>query len=382
MASPTLIDRVRHQLVLRAVDPTPARVAAVLREDGVVLGDDAVLALVQTLRDDIAGAGPLERWMRASGVTDVLVNGPGEVWVDAGAGLQRVDAGFPTDEAVRRLAQRLAASAGRRLDDASPFIDARLPDGSRLHAILPPIAREGTCISLRIPRRQAFTLDELVRLGTMDDTIAAWLRSLIRARMSFLISGGTGSGKTTILSTLLGECAPSERLLIVEDSTELRPDHPHVVRLESRPANAEGAGGVNLRDLVRQALRMRPDRVIVGEVRGAETLDLLSALNTGHEGGCGTIHANSAMDVPARVEALGMTAGLPREAVRALLVCGLDAVIHLAKDSGQRRVQSLAMFVEDEMCEALVWNGSGYQPGPAYARLRDRLSAWCPPQGE
>ena len=373
MMSTTLINRVRHQLVLRAVDPTPARVAAVLREDGVVLGDDAVLAMVQTLRDEIAGAGPLEQWLRVEGVTDVLVNGADEVWVDCGSGLTRIDVQFPDDDAVRRLAQRLAASAGRRLDDSSPFVDARLPDGSRLHAVLPPIARDGTCISLRVPRRQSFTLGELSRSRTVDATMVNILRAVVRARLSFLISGGTGSGKTTILSALLAECGSSERLVIVEDSTELRPDHPHLVRLESRPANAEGAGAVTLRDLVRQALRMRPDRIVVGEVRGSEILDLLSALNTGHEGGCGTIHANSARDVPARVQALGMTAGIPGDAVHALLACGLDLVIHLSRAGTVRRVETVALFVDGVMIDALTFQNDRYQRGPGYEHLLSRL---------
>jgi pilus assembly protein CpaF len=376
MMSTSLINRVRHQLVLRAVDPTPARVAAVLREEGVVLGDDAVLAMVQTLRDEIAGAGPLELWLRTEGVTDVLVNGANEVWVDCGSGLDQIDVKFPDDAAVRRLAQQLAASAGRRLDDASPFVDARLPDGSRLHAVLPPIARDGTCISLRIPRRQSFTLSELTRCRTVDTTMANILRAVIYARMSFLISGGTGSGKTTILSALLAECDPGERLVIVEDSTELQPDHPHVVRLESRPANAEGVGAVALRDLVRQALRMRPDRIVVGEVRGTEILDLLSALNTGHEGGCGTIHANSARDVPARVQALGMSAGIPGDAVHALLSCGLDLVIHLSRSGGARQVETVAIFHDGVMADALTFRHDRYVHGPGYEHLISRLRPW------
>jgi len=374
--STSLINRVRHQLVLRAVDPTPARVAAVLREDGVVLGDDAVLAMVQTLRDEIAGAGPLEQWLRTEGVTDVLVNGADEVWVDCGSGLTQVDAQFTDDLAVRFLAQRLAASAGRRLDDSSPFVDARLSDGTRLHAVLPPIARDGTCISLRVPRRQTFTLAELTRGRTVDATMANILRAVIRARLSFLISGGTGSGKTTILAALLAECDPSERLIIVEDSTELQPNHPHVVRLESRPPNAEGAGGVTLRDLVRQSLRMRPDRIVVGEVRGMEILDLLSALNTGHEGGCGTIHANSAHDVPARVQALGLTAGIPSDAINALLISGLDLVIHLSRPDGIRQLETVAVFCDGVLTDALTLRNDRYERGPGYECLISRLRPW------
>ncbi|CAM5674721.1 hypothetical protein SALBM311S_00132 [Streptomyces alboniger] len=206
---------------------------------------------------------------------------------------------FTDAAAVRRLAQRLAAVAGRRLDDARPWVDARLPDGTRLHAVLPPVAVGCACLSLRVVRPRAFTLDELVAAGTVPPGGDRVLRALIDARLSFLISGGTGSGKTTLLSALLGLVGPDERIVLAEDSAELRPEHPHVVRLESRPANQEGAGLVTLQDLVRQALRMRPDRLVVGEVRGPEVVHLLAALNTGHEGGCGTVHANAAADVPA-----------------------------------------------------------------------------------
>jgi pilus assembly protein CpaF len=334
----TLLDRVRTRLVAHEGDATPTRVAAALRAEGLVLGDDAVLDLVQTLRQDLVGAGPLEPLIRAPGTTDVIVNGPREVWVDRGRGLELTDVVFGAEPDVRRLAQRLAASAGRRLDDAAPFVDARLPSGARLHCVIPPISAGGTLISLRIPQRRAFTLDDLVARGTFDHGGAAILRAMIAARLAFLVSGGTGSGKTTVLSSLLSLMPPDQRLVIVEDSTELDPDHPHVVRMQARTANVEGAGTVSLRDLVRQALRMRPDRLVLGEVRGAEVVDLLAAMNTGHEGGAGTVHANSAADVPARLEALGLTAGLDRLAVHALMGAGIDAVLHLGRDDGGRRV--------------------------------------------
>ena len=210
---------------------------------------------------------------------------------------------------MRRLAQRLAGMAGRRLDDSAPFADLRLPDGSRCHAVLAPVSRPGTSISLRVPPARAFTLDELLDAGTLTPGGAELLQALVAARVAFLVSGGTGSGKTTLLAALLSLVDPAERLVLVEDASELRPDHPHVVALEGRPANVEGAGAIDLRTLVRQALRMRPDRLVVGEVRGAEVVDLLAALNTGHDGGCGTLHANSAVDVPARLEALALAAG-------------------------------------------------------------------------
>ena len=332
MSTP-LLDRVRSRLIEAHADATPTRVASALRAEGVVLGDDAVLGLVESLRQELVGAGPLEPLLRTGEVT-----GPSNVWIDRGNGLELTDVVFRSDDEVRKLAQRLASSVGRRLDDSTPFVDARLPDGSRLHAAIPPIAVEGTLISIRVPQRRAFTLDELIATGSIDATGAQWLRSLIDQRLAFVISGGTGSGKTTILSALLGLVSADERIVMIEDSPELMPNHLHAVRLQSRVANVEGAGLITMRDLVRQALRMRPDRIVVGEVRGAEVVELLTALNTGHEGGCGTVHANSAADVPARLEALGLTAGLDRLAVHALVAAGLDAVLHLQRDSNGKRV--------------------------------------------
>jgi pilus assembly protein CpaF len=278
-------------------------------------------------------------------VTDVLVNGPEAVYLDRGAGLERTGVRFPDDAAVRRLAQRLAGSVGRRLDDATPYVDLRLPDGSRFHAVLAPLARPGTVISLRVPRGAVFTLAELVERRTLTEAGATLLRRLVESRVAFLVSGGTGSGKTTLLSALLSLVDPRHRMVVVEDASELRPDHPHVVGLEARPANVEGAGAVPMRVLVRQALRMRPDRLVVGEVRGDEVTDLLQAMNTGHEGGCGTLHANSAADVPARVEALAMAAGMPQAAVHSQLASAVDAVVHLGRGAdGQRRVTEVAVL--------------------------------------
>jgi pilus assembly protein CpaF len=342
-----LADAVRERLVgAGAAMPTAADVAAAVRAEGAVLGDAEVLSLADRLRADLVGAGPLEPLLRDPRVTDVLVNGPEEVWLDAGDGLVRVNMRFPGETALRRLAQRLAALAGRRLDDAAPYADARLPGGIRLHAVLPPIAPGGTCLSLRLPRRRAFTLDELIGAGTIPSTGADLLAGLVAARIAFLVTGGTGTGKTTLLSSMLSLVDPGERLVLVEDSAELRPDHHHVVRLEARPPNVEGMGGITLDDLLRQALRMRPDRLVVGEVRGREVVVLLSALNTGHEGGCGTLHANAAADVPARLEALACAAGLSRDAVHSQLAAALDVVVHLARDpgGGRRRVTEVCLL--------------------------------------
>ncbi len=342
-----LTDAVRGRLAgAGPAVPTAADVAAAVRAEGGVLGDAELLTLAERLRADLVGAGPLEPLLRDPAVTDVLVNGPAEVWVDAGSGLARANVRFSGEPAVRRLAQRLAAAAGRRLDDAAPYADARLPGGVRLHAVLPPIAPDGTCLSLRLPSRRAFTLDELVGAGTVPPVGAALLSGLVAKRAAFLITGGTGTGKTTLLSSALSMVDPGERLVLVEDSAELAPAHPHVVRLEARPPNVEGAGGVTLHDLVRQALRMRPDRLVVGEVRGSEVVALLAALNTGHEGGCGTLHANAAADVPARLEALACAAGLSRDAVHSQLAAALDVVIHLAREpgGGPRRVAEICLL--------------------------------------
>lgn len=340
--SAALLDAVRLHLADQGGEPTPARVAAALRAQGRLLGDAEVLEVVAALRSELVGAGPLEPLLADPHVTDILVNAPDRVWIDRGRGLERSDVRFSDTAAVRRLAQRLATTAGRRLDDARPWVDARLPDGTRLHAVLPPVVVGSPCLSLRVVRARAFTLGELVAAGTLDTGTAALLRAVLDARLSFMISGGTGSGKTTLLSCLLGLVDPAARIVLAEDSAELRPDHPHVVRLETRPANQEGAGQVTLRDLVRQALRMRPDRLVVGEVRGAEVLDLLGALNTGHEGGCGTVHANAATDVPARLEALGSAAGLDRAALHSQLAAALSVVVHLVRDgSGRRRVAEI-----------------------------------------
>jgi pilus assembly protein CpaF len=341
-----LSDAVRGRLANAGGDPTTGQVAAALRAEERLLGDREVLALADELRAEFVGAGPLEPLLRSPDVTDVLVNGPDEVWVDAGAGLVRTSTRFRDEATLRRLAQRLTAAAGRRLDDASPCADARLPGGVRLHAVLPPISPNGTCLSLRLPRRRVFTLEELVAAEAIPPDGAELLAAIVAARVAFLVTGGTGTGKTTLLSCLLTLADSRERLVLVEDSAELSPDHPHVVRLEARPPNVEGAGGVTLHDLVRQALRMRPDRLVVGEVRGSEVVVLLSALNTGHEGGCGTLHANRANDVPARLEALACAAGLSREAVHSQIAAALDIVVHLVREpaGGRRRIAEICLL--------------------------------------
>ncbi|MGZ5398914.1 MAG: TadA family conjugal transfer-associated ATPase [Nocardioides sp.] len=339
-----LVELVRERLVRDPGSLTPHRVAVALRAAGRPVGDATVLAVHDALRRDVVGAGPLEPLLVLPGVTDVLVNGADAVFVDCGGGLELTDVTFPHEESVRRLAQRLAAGAGRRLDDATPYVDARLADGTRCHAVLAPVARPGTTVSLRVPSRRVLDLDALVAARTLTGEGARLLSSIVSRRLAFLVTGGTGVGKTTLLAGLLSRVDPAERLVLVEDASELRPDHPHVVALEARPANLEGAGEVTVRTLVRQALRMRPDRLVVGEVRDGTVTDLLAALNTGHDGGCGTLHANSAADVPARIEALALAAGWSREATHSQLASALDVVVHLGRaDDGRRVLREVAV---------------------------------------
>ncbi|MDT0413148.1 MULTISPECIES: TadA family conjugal transfer-associated ATPase [Streptomyces] len=374
-----LLDGVRRWLAERGAEPTPAKVALAVREQGGVLGDSEVLRFTHLLRCELIGAGPLEPLLADPEVTDVLVSAPDRVWVERGGGLELSGVRFADAAAVRRLAQRLAAVAGRRLDDAHPWVDARLPDGTRLHAVLPPVAVGSACLSLRVVRPRAFTLAELTAAGTIPPGGDTVLRALVAGRLSFLVSGGTGTGKTTLLSALLGLAGPTERLVLAEDSAELRPAHPHVVRLETRPANQEGAGRVTLQDLVRQALRMRPDRLVVGEVRGAEVVHLLAALNTGHEGGCCTVHANTASDVPARLEALGTAAGLDRAALHSQVTAALSVVLHLARDSaGRRRIAEIRVIARDPAglvttVPALRWGEEAFVREEGWPRLRELL---------
>ncbi len=377
-----IVDRVRRRLASSGLSPSRPAVAGFVRaESGGLLTDAHLLQLVREAEDEMSGAGAVEPLLRDPEVTDVLVNGPEEVWIDRGSGLERAAVRFADDAAVRRLAARLAAAAGRRLDDSAPWVDASLPDGTRLHAILPPVSVGATRLSLRVLRPRAFGMDDLIVAGTVTEQSRMLLTDIVRGRLAFLFSGGTGSGKTTLLSTLLGLVDPAERIVLVEDAAELRPRHPHVVRLVARPPNVEGTGQVSLQDLVRQALRMRPDRLIVGETRGAEVADLLAALNTGHDGGAGTVHANSAAEVPTRMEALGALAGLSRDAIQGQLVAAVDAVIHLRRDrAGVRRVHEIGLLRRDgdgvTVLPAWRRDGAECEAGPRLrALLAERVEA-------
>lgn len=348
MSTPDLVARVRDRLATNGTAITRAEVARAIREESGIAGHDDILVATDRMTQELVGAGPLEPLLRAPGTTDILVTAPDQVWCDGNDGLHRTDITFPDEEAVRRLAQRLALACGRRLDDAQPFVDAWLPGRVRLHAVLPPIAAGGTCISLRVLRPAGHDLDSLRTLGTFDDTVHHTLKAIVEARLAFVITGGTGAGKTSLLNALLAEVDAHERIVCVEDAAELAPNHPQFVRLIARPPNVEGAGEVTLADLVRQGLRMRPDRLIVGEVRGAEVCDLLTALNTGHDGGAGTVHANSPAEVPARMEALAALGGLPRAALHSQLSAAFHVVLHLRRErDGTRRLTDVGVFDRD-----------------------------------
>lgn len=348
MSTSDLVDRVRGRLASSGTAITRAEVARAVREESGLAGHDDILVATDRMTQEFVGAGPLEPLLRAPGTTDVLVTAPDQVWCDGVDGLRRTDIAFPDEESVRRLAQRLALACGRRLDDAQPFVDAWLPGRVRLHAVLPPIAASGTCISLRVLRQAGHDLAALRELGAFDDTVHRTLGAIVEARLAFVITGGTGAGKTSLLNALLGEVSPHERIVCVEDAGELAPNHPQFVRLIARPPNVEGAGEVTLADLVRQGLRMRPDRLIVGEVRGSEVCDLLNALNTGHDGGAGTVHANSPAEVPARMEALAALGGLSRSALHSQLSAAFHVVLHMRRErDGTRRLTDVGVFDRD-----------------------------------
>lgn len=386
--SGSLIERVRERLAGEAGPLGPAVVAAAIRaESGGMLGDTEVLANLRVLQTELTGAGILDPLLCADGTTDVLVTAPDAVWVDDGTALRRTEIRFADEAAVRRLAQRLALAAGRRLDDAQPWVDGELTGiGAggltvRLHAVLPPVAAAGTCLSLRVLRPASQDLAALTAAGAIDPAAAALVTEIIDARLAFLVSGGTGAGKTTLLAAMLGAVPAGERIVCVEDAAELAPRHPHLVKLVARCANVEGVGEVPVRELVRQALRMRPDRIVVGEVRGAEVVDLLAALNTGHDGGAGTVHANNPGEVPARLEALGALGGLDRAALHSQLAAAVQVLLHVERDrAGRRRLSEIAALHNDhgQVRAVTVWHADRgmTDAAPRLQRLlRDRMPA-------
>jgi pilus assembly protein CpaF len=331
-----------------ALGPLPEAVRELVEEDAAILEPDTRARLCELILREAVGLGPLEELLADPAVEEVMVNGHDRVYVERGGRIELVDVRFPSEQSLRDAIERILTPLGRRVDELSPMVDARLEDGSRVHVVIPPLAVDGPSLSIRRFSAVRSGPRELVELGTLTSELHDELAAAVSARRSILVSGGTGSGKTTLLNALSAFIEETERVVTIEDAAELRLRQPHVVRLESRPANVEGRGLVTIRDLLRGALRMRPDRIVIGEVRGGEALDLLMALNTGHEGALSTVHANSPEDALRRIETLALMAGvgLPHEAIREQLGRGLDLVIHLARLSdGSRRVVEVAEVV-------------------------------------
>jgi pilus assembly protein CpaF len=326
----------------------PEAVAGLVEREAAVLSPPARARIADLILRDTVGLGPLEDLMADPRVEEVMVNGPDEVYIERAGRIERTEVSFASERALRDVIERIMTPLGRRVDELSPMVDARLDDGSRVNVVIPPLAVGGASLSIRRFAAARPGPDELVASGSLTPEARDMLEAAVRARRSILISGGTGSGKTTLLNALSSYIGPDERVVTIEDAAELALRQPHVVRLETRPASVEGRGEVTIRDLLRNALRMRPDRIVIGEVRGAEALDLLTALNTGHDGALSTLHANSPEDSLRRLETLSLMAGvgLPHDAIREQVARGIEIVVHLARaGDGSRRVVEIAEVV-------------------------------------
>src|SRR6266480_3129333 len=333
------------QLFNTNMEPSSLR-ERVTAEIGTRLADETGISkddrdrIASEIADDILGHGPLERLLADDSVSEIMVNGPHDIWVERQGRLYETSVEFNDESHLRRIINKMVAQVGRRIDESSPMVDARLPDGSRVNAVIPPLSLSGPLVTIRKFSNKRLDLTELVRLGTLSTDTVDFLNRCVLGELNVLISGGTGSGKTTLLNAL----SAAERIVTIEDAAELQLKQAHVLRLESRPKNIEGSGEVTIRALVRNALRMRPDRIIVGEVRGAESLDMLQAMNTGHDGSLTTVHANSPRDALARIETMVLMAGydLPLRAIRQQVASALDLIIHLERFAdGSRRVSAI-----------------------------------------
>jgi pilus assembly protein CpaF len=305
---------------------------------------DDRLRLEEEIADDILGHGPLERLLADDSITEVMVNGPYDIWIERQGRLSRAPVRFNDDSHLRRIINKMVAQVGRRIDESSPMVDARLPDGSRVNAIIPPLSLSGPLVTIRKFSRRRLDMDDMIRLGTLSTETVEFLQRAIQAQLNILISGGTGTGKTTLLNSMSTAIPETERIVTIEDAAELRLNQEHVLRLEARPRNIEGEGEVSIRELVRNSLRMRPDRILVGEVRGAEALDMLQAMNTGHDGSLSTVHANSPRDALARIETMVLMAGfeLPVRAIRQQVASAVDLIVHLERfEDGSRHVTAI-----------------------------------------
>ncbi len=358
---PSLYERVKHELhteLVTSLDPSVLRttsrpeleaqlrlrLATTVHSRELPITRSEQERIVDEIVDEILGLGPLERLLRATDTTDILVNGPNTIYVERGGHLELSDVHFRDEEHLRNVIDRIVSRVGRRIDESMPMVDARLADGSRFHAIIPPLALDGASVSIRRFGVNPIRREDLLRLGSIPEAAMRLLDGCVRAKLNILVSGGTGSGKTTLLNVLTASIPKDERVITIEDAAELRLQQPHVVRLETRPPNLEGAGEVTTRDLVRTALRMRPDRILVGEIRGLEAIDMLQAMNTGHEGSISTIHANSPRHALSRLETMvGLGMGnIPSSAIREMIAEAIDLVIQVNRNSdGHRRVTSL-----------------------------------------
>lgn len=324
------------------------RLGQLLSEASTPLSATERRAIITDVIDDILGYGPIQAFLDDPEVTEVMVNNAETVYVERAGRIYPTDRRFIDEEHLLRIIDRIAGAVGRRIDESSPMVDARLPDGSRVNAIIHPLAINGPMLTIRKFSREPYTVDDLINFGTLSTQVAEFLSACVRGRLNLLISGGTGTGKTTLLNVVSQYIPAEERIVTIEDAAELRLHQQHVLRLESRPANIEGKGQVTIRDLVRNSLRMRPDRIVVGEVRGAETLDMLQAMNTGHEGSLSTVHANSPRDALSRLETMVLMAGfdLPVRAVREQMASALDVLVHLARlRDGSRRIAEISEVV-------------------------------------
>jgi pilus assembly protein CpaF len=341
-------------------------------EEGFVLDPNEMQRMLERLTDEILGLGPLEPLVRDEEITEIMVNGPGNVYVEKAGRIHPSNIIFKGDEEVYRIIDRIIGPLGLHVDEASPYVDARLPDGSRVNVILPPLSLLGPVITIRKFRRRPYSVEELVTSGTLSHSHAAFLIKSVTGKKNLVICGGAGTGKTTLLNALSACIAEDERIITLEDAAELRLQQPHVIPLETRSPNLEGKGEITLRDLLRNALRMRPDRIIIGEVRGPEALDLLQALNTGHRGSITTVHANSPFDALSRLETMVLTAGvgLPSHAVRGQITQAVDILVHTERTaSGDRRVSEIAVMERDGDGQARLLpapsDGAGPRPEPA-----------------
>ena len=351
-----LIDDLGPQLASSDVEPSVLRErvraqarARLANERGLSAGERE--QLVDEITDDKLGHGPIEKLLADDSVTEIMVNGPRDIWIERRGRLYQTAVRFSDEAHLRRIITKIAGQVGRRVDESSPMLDARLPDGSRVNALLPPLSLSGSLLTIRKFGRERYSLDDMVRLGTLTREAVELLQACLHAELNILVSGGTGSGKTTLLNAMSGEISEDERIVTIEDAAELRLNQRHVLRLESRPANIEGEGLVTIRDLVRNALSMRPDRIVVGEVRGAEALDMLQAMNTGHDGSLSTVHANAARDALSRVETMVLMAGydLPVRAIRQQVASALDLIVQLERlPDGTRRVVAITEVLRME----------------------------------